>query len=135
MFLIGLYLASDVVASYGLMMQFVTIVTSISVTFFGTLQPQIISYRIQGDRVKTIRRFSYSIIVYYLLCICGLAVVVFLGSWALNLIGSNAQLPTLNILLLYSLVCFLEENHSNFAIFISSGNQVPLCRQPLFLDF
>lgn len=33
MFLIGLYLASDVVASYGLMMQFVTIVTSISVTF------------------------------------------------------------------------------------------------------
>ena len=135
MFLIGLYLASDVVASYGLMMQYVTIVTSISVTFFGTLQPQIISYRIQGDRVKTIRRFSYSIIVYYLLCICGLAVVVFLGSWALNLIGSNAQLPTLNILLLYSLVCFLEENHSNFAIFISSGNQVPFVPAALISGF
>lgn len=135
MFLIGLYLASDVVASYGLMMQFVTIVTSISVTFLGTLQPQIISYKIQGNRDMTIRRFSFSIVVFYVLCNCGLAVVVLLGPWALDLIGSNAQLPSFPILLLYSLVCFLEENHSNFAIFISSGNQIPFVPAALTSGF
>lgn len=125
MFLIGLYLFSDVVASYGLMMQFVTIVTSISVTFYNALQPQIISYKIQGDKKLTIRKFSLSIVVFYALCICGLSMVALFGPWALSLIGSNAQLPALSILLLYSIVCFLEENHSNFAIFISSGNIVP----------
>lgn len=135
MFLIGLYLASDVVASYGLMMQFVTIVTSISVTFYNALQPQIISYKIQGNRDLTIRKFSLSVIVFYGLCISGVIAVALLGPWALTLIGSNAQLPALYLLLLYSIVCFLEENHSNFAIFISSGNIVPFVPAALTSGF
>lgn len=135
MFIIGLYLASDIVASYGLLMQCATIVTSISVTFFGTLQPQIISYRVNGDKEMTIRKFSFSIIIFYILSICGFAAIAVLGPWALGLIGSNAQLPTLSIIVLYSLICFLEENHSNFAIFISSGNQIPFVPAALTSGF
>lgn len=125
LFIIGLYLSAEVVASYGLLMQCITIVTSISVTFFGTLQPQIISYRVQGDKDTTIRKFSFSVVVFYILCLCGLTTVSILGPWILELIGSNAQLPALYIVLLYSIVCLLEENHSNFAIFISTGNKIP----------
>lgn len=125
MFLVGLYLAYDDVASYGLMMQFLTIVTSISTTLFGTLQPQIISYRIQGNREMTIRKLSFSIVLYYIICLSGILGVIFLGPWILDLINSNAHLPQLHVLLIYSLVCFLEENHSNFAVFISSGNKIP----------
>lgn len=135
MFLVGLYLASDIVASYGLMMQLVTIITSVSITFFNTLQPQIISYRIQEDREKTLSRFSFSIIIYYVLCLLGLACVIILGPWILTVIGSNAQLPATSIFLLYGLVCFLEENHSNFAIFISSGNQIPFIPAALTSGF
>ena len=125
MFISGLFLSAPVVASYGLMMQLVSILSTISSTMLNTYLPKIISFRISGDRENTIKTFSFTIVVYQLLFIIGASTIVLFGPWALNVIRSNAILPTLPILLLYLSVAFLEEHHSNFAIFISTSNRIP----------
>lgn len=125
MFISGLFLSSSVIASYGLMMQLVSILSTISSTMMNTYLPKIISFRISGDRENTVKTFSFTIVVYQLLFIIGAATILLLGPWALNLIRSNAVLPTLPILLLYLSVAFLEEHHSNYAIFITTGNVIP----------
>lgn len=125
MFISGLFLTAADIASYGIMMQLVSIITSISSTLLNTFQPNIISYRVEGDRTKTIQTFSKAICVFYLMFIAGGLALVFLGPWALTVIKSNASLPALYILLTYLLISFLEEHHSNFAVFISTGNTIP----------
>ena len=125
MFISGLFLSAPVIASYGLMMQLVSILSSISSTFLNTFQPKIISARVEGDREKTIRTFSGAITVFYMIYITGAIFLVMLGPCALSLIRSNASFPALYILLAYLMVAFLEEHHSNFAVFISTGNTIP----------
>ncbi len=125
MFISGLFLSAQVIASYGLMIQLVSILSTISSTMMNTYLPKIISFRISGDRENTVKTFSFTIVVYQLLFIVGAATILVLGPWALNLIRSNAVLPTLPILLLYLSVAFLEEHHSNYAIFITTGNVIP----------
>ena len=125
LFIAGLFLASPVIASYGLLMQLVSIISTISSTFLNTFQPQIISSRIEGDRNKTIKAFSCSIAVYYIVFIVGALGLVLLGPWALTIIRSNAVLPSMCIVMIFLLISFLEEHHSNFAIFISTGNTIP----------
>lgn len=125
MFISGLFLSAQVIASYGLMMQLVSILSTISSTMLNTYLPKIISFRISGDRENTIKTFSFTIVVYQLLFIIGAITIVLLGPWALCLIRSNASLPAMSILLLFIIINFLEEHHSNFAIFITTGNIIP----------
>ena len=125
MFIAGLYLDSKDIASYGLMMQAVTVIIGISTTFYNTIQPQIISCRVEGNREKTISTFSFTMIVYYILFITGSIVLIIVGPVLLGVIGSNAILPTTTILSLYLFINLLEQNHSLFATFITTGNKVP----------
>ena len=99
--------------------------STISSTLLFTFQPRIISYRVEGNKERTIQTFSTAMAVYYSVFLIGAIGLVLFGPWILTIIHSNASLPELYILLTYLLVIFLEENHSNFAIFISTGNKIP----------
>lgn len=125
LFISGLFLSAPIIASYGLMMQLASIVATIGSTLLNTFLPKIISYRIEGDKQRTIEVFSFTIVIYQLLFIAGSIAIILLGPWALSIIRSNASLPVLHILLIYLVVAFLEENHSNFCIFITTGNTIP----------
>ena len=125
LFISGLYLVAQDVASLGLMMQLTAIISGVSSTLFNSFQPKIISHRIEGDKQRTIQTFSTAIAVYYLIFIAGAIVLILLGPWALSLIRSNATLPAMFIVVLFLVISFLEEHHSNFAVFISTGNIIP----------
>ena len=125
LFISGLYLTANDVASLGLMMQLTSIIGGISSTMFNSFQPQIISHRIEGDKVQTINTFSMAIAVFYIIFIVGAFGLVILGPWALSVIKSNASLPAMYILVLFLVISFLEEHHSNFAVFITTGNIIP----------
>lgn len=125
LFISGLFLSAPIIASYGLMMNLVSILASTGSTLLNTYLPKIISSRIEGDQNRTVKLFSFTIVAYQIIFIIGAIVIVILGPWALSIIHSNADLPVLYILLLYLIVAFLEENHSNFCIFITTGNKIP----------
>lgn len=125
MFIAGLYLTLGEFASYGLMVQLVGILGIVSCTLVQTLQPKFASLRVGDNQERLLSTFSMSLIIFYSIFIIGSIVLILGGDQILQVIKSNAELPSRVILLLYCIIMLLEYNHSNFAILISSDNKVP----------
>lgn len=125
MFIAGLYMSLEEFASYGLMVQIVGILATVASTYLQISQTNFASLRTTKNHTSLLRSFSLSLNVYYALYIAGTVVLVLFGQELLGLIRSNASLPSQLILAVYCLVIFLEYNHSNFAILISSNNNIP----------
>ncbi len=132
MFMAGLYLTSSAIASYGLMNQFVGIITGVSGTLFSSYIPKITSHIASNDNEKMIRSFSWAMNVYYLLFFAGSIVLVCLGPIVLSLIGSKATLPDTPMLIVFLVINLLEANHSNYCTLISMGNSIPFYKPGLF---
>lgn len=135
MFLAGLFLSSEEVASYGLLIQLVGIISMVSGTLFSSYNPTFSYLRISNKLSELLGTFSFTIIVYLLLFIVGSAVLIFLGPIILKFIGSNAVLPAVPIMLVYCLVVLLENNHSNFATLIVTKNEVPFFKSSIIAGF
>ena len=125
LFVAGIYLSMSEVSSYGLMIQMVTIISTISNTFFMTLVPQMTSYRVEKNNGQLTRMFSLSMNIFYVLFVSMSCFLLLLGPIVLEVIGSNAQLPSTLILTIYLIVTFLEQNHALYAGVITMGNSVP----------
>lgn len=125
MFIAGLYLSLVEFGSYGLMIQIVGLLGTVSTTFVQVSQPKFASLRTAGDIKGLLASFSDSIKVFYLLYIVGGVAVVWFGPAVLQLIKAQTVLPSTSILVVYCIIMFLEYNHSNFAILISVNNHVP----------
>ena len=128
MFIAGLYLTLTEISSYGLMIQLVTLIGSLSSMFFGTMNPKFAVYRVQNNNNKLIDQFACTQIVFYVLFMMGSSILILLGPYFLSIIESHSVLPSNCILLLYCLFVMLEFNHSNFATIIVTGNDVPFVK-------
>lgn len=128
MFIAGLYLSLEEISSYGLMIQLVTLLSTVSLIFFNTLNPKFSVYRVKGDLQNLINKFSFSMVVFYTFFIVGLIFLIIMGPWLLLLIKSNSLLPSSTILALYGIFILLEQNHSAFATIIVTGNDVPFVK-------
>lgn len=131
MFLAGLYLNSNEIASYGILRQLVGIIGPMSSTLFISYNPTFSSLRVTGDKDRLIRVFAFTMNVYYLLFIPGALLLIFLGPTALHFIGSQALLPSVAIIVMYCTMVLLEGNHSNFATLIVTNNKVPFLKSSL----
>ncbi len=131
MFFAGVYLSLAEVASLGLLMQFISLISRLSENFYLVSQPEIISLRVLGKRNDLIKRFSMTMCVYGLMFIVGSLFLIFVVPTLLQLIESKTMLPTLFIVALYCLVTFLERNHATFAAFISTGNKITFLESSL----
>lgn len=133
MFLAGLYLSKAEVASYGLMIQLVNIISVVASTFFMTFQPQFSSLRIEDNLQGFIRLFSFTMITFYLLFIFGALLLILGGNTILTYIHSNVFLPNSFILTLYLGIVLLENNHSHFATVITTKNSIPFVKPSLIV--
>jgi len=131
MFLAGLYLSLSEIASYGLMIQLMGLIMAISGTLFGIYQPRFSALRVAGNKELLIKDFAFSMNIYYVLFILGSTTLITFGPWALSIVGSNTTLPELGILIVYSFILLLEGNHSNFATFIITKNNIPFVESSL----
>jgi O-antigen/teichoic acid export membrane protein len=125
MFLSGLYLSPSEVASYGLMLQLVGIISGIASTLFSVYQPKFAELRVKNKNELLISNFAFTQNVFYILFSLGAALLILFGPTLLTIIGSNAVLPPTFIIVLFSIIMLLEGNHSNFATFIVTGNSIP----------
>ncbi|MBD5207895.1 MAG: polysaccharide biosynthesis protein [Bacteroidales bacterium] len=125
MFIAGLYFTLDEFGSYGLMVQVVQIVGTVSTTFMTISQPRLASLRTHRNTAELLSTFGRAYDIWLMLYLIGAVITILWGNDILGLIGSNAHLPGFAPLALYCLVMMLEQNHSCFAILISSDNKVP----------
>lgn len=135
MFLASLYLPLSEIASYGLMMQLVGIIMVVSSTLFAVYEPKFASLRIEKKLNKLLNDFAFSMIIYYCLFIIGSLFLIFIVPQLLILIDSNATLPPVGVLFLYSIIMLLEGSHSNFATFIVTKNNIPFVESSLIAGF
>lgn len=131
MFLAGLFLSLEEVASYGLMIQLVGIISTISSTLFYTYNPFFASLRVKLENDRLIKTFALTMNVYYILFIMGTLSLIFIIPWLLTLLGSNATLPDSYIVALFCFIMLLEGNHSCFSTMIITRNKVPFVESSL----
>ncbi len=124
-FMAGLFLPLSEIASYGLLIQLVEIISGMSGTLFIIYQPRFSFLRVKGDNDNLIRDFAFTMNVRYVIFILGMFFLMFIGQNALMLIGSNTFLPGVWIISIYTLITLLEGNHSSYATLISTGNNIP----------
>ena len=131
LFLAGLYLPLSEIASYGLMIQLVGLISTVSGTLFQISQSRFSAMRVNEDKEKLLKEFAFSMNVYYFLFTMGAIFLVFVAPWLLTEIGANAKLPSLLVMSIFALIVLLEGNHSNFAGFIITKNNIPFVQSSL----
>jgi len=130
-FLAGLFLSLEEVGSYGLMVQLVNITVSLSANYFYVSEPQFALYKVRGETDRLLKRFALTMNVFYLVFAVGTLFLIFCCPFLLDLIKSQSVLPAWPVLLVYSVVILLEQNHSLFSSIIVVGNEVPYVKPAL----
>lgn len=131
MFFSGIYLSLEEIASYGLMVQLVGVVSLLSSTMISIQKPYFSSCRVKNESQELIKNFSMYLVIFYILFLLGsVLLIVFIPS-SLHLIKSNVTLPSIWLVVLYIVIRLLETNHSNFASIIMSNNNVPFVKAAL----
>lgn len=130
-FLSGVYLSLQDVASYGLMQQIFTILGGVATTLVATYQPQFCKYRVKGDISSLSKEFSLSMMVCYLIIIVGGVSVLLLGPSLLVFIKSQSSLPASYVIGIFLIQTLLHNNHAQFAQLIVTGNKIPFVKASL----
>lgn len=125
LFYASLFLPLATIARYGLSLQVVNVLTTISLLYYASYSPYIAQSWVTKDFRNIRRIYTKSLVLMLLLYVSGSVAVLLLGDWGLNLIGSGTSLlPTYPLALLF-LVYLLDSNQSLAIQLISSENKVP----------
>lgn len=135
MFLAGVFLTLEEVGSYGLLIQLVGFMCSLSLVYFTISEPMISSLRASTKDDSAFRKFSATMIIFYSMYILGTIIMVCLMPSLLDLIHTNTKLPSASVILLFCVVYGLEQHHSCFGTFIVTDNKVPFVKPSIVAGF
>ena len=119
------YLTLEQIASYGITIQVMDVLSRCSQVLYIAYTPRLAQCRAEND-IPQLRR-------YYILCkatyigifLLGGVLWIFFGDWALRLIRSNTMFLATPMLMLALIAGFLESNHALSAGFIMADNRIP----------
>jgi O-antigen/teichoic acid export membrane protein len=127
----SLFLPLEEIASYGVTMQLIAIITGFATIYTSTYQPKIAQLRVKQDNHAIKEVYLKGQIIMLLTYLAGGIALLGLGEWALNLINSKTQLiPTL-LLLIAVFISLLESNHSIAGGILLTKNEVPFFKAAL----
>lgn len=125
LFYASIFLPLDVIAKYGLSLQVINVLTTISLLYYGSYGPYIAQGFIVKDYTDIRRIYTKSLVLMLFVYISGAIFILFCGDWGLQLIGSGTTLLGFYPLLLLFIVYLLDSNQAIAIGLISSGNKVP----------
>ena len=124
LFFSGLYLDKADVAGYGVLLQLVYAVSVLGTTVSSNLTSVFSTLRTVGDYKKIRENFYFSMGIMYCFYIVGVGAVIFLVPPVLELIDSNATLPSVFIMSLAFLYRFLQDQHCVCSVYITTQNKI-----------
>lgn len=125
------FLSLKETASYGLSLQLVNAIASISTVYFSTYQPKMQETYVQKSNNKIKSILSMALTVYYVLFIgCSLLLCTF-GIPIVEVIKSNTKLDV-SILIVLCVYMLLYKNHILFVSYIAGTNRIPYVKAFLF---
>ena len=127
----SLYLPLEIIASYGITIQLISVLSGTSQVYFNTYQPKIVQYRVQ-DNISAIRNiYIKSCIILVAVFILGGLCLLLFGSWFMNLIGSKTPLLPNVYIFTVLLISLLEANHGIAGHMLMTKNYVPFFKAAL----
>ena len=121
----SLYVSLEELGAYGITIQLISIISSLSVIYTMTYQPKIAQYRIENNLAGIKHIFVnglFFMILSYVLFGSGL---ILFGQYFFNLLDSQTSLLPPFVILIATLIAFLESNHSIAGNILLSKNEVP----------
>jgi O-antigen/teichoic acid export membrane protein len=127
----SLYLSLGEVASYGITIQIIVIISSIASVYCATYLPKIAQYRIQNNRNAIKHIYLKGCMLSVCVFLGGGLALMLLGERALSIIESKTPLLPNVYILLALLVSLLEANHAHAANIIATKNEIPFFKATL----
>jgi O-antigen/teichoic acid export membrane protein len=131
LFIAGLYLSLEDIASYGLMCQVINLITVVSTTLSALYAPRLTSLRVKKQLDLLLADFSFTLVFFVYFYLIGSLLFILFGKSLLALIGSTVILPNYGVIIAYCLVTFLETNHSIFSSLIVTNNEIPFAKSTI----
>lgn len=119
------YLSLEISGKFGLFNQILTIIITISNSYFNTYISKINYLRVKGNHDELIKIFKKALMTNYLLNFSAFLILVFLGNTFLKLIGTNYELITIIPMVITIIYRFLYNNQCLFTTFLTTKNSIP----------
>lgn len=131
-FLSGIFLGLEEVASLGLCVQIFTILVVSARVYFTTYTPYISSLWVRGSIEEVKKVFYRCQLISYSIYFLGFTVIYYSGDYLLeNLVHSNVMLPSSVVIALYGLFNLMEITHGNCCMLIATSNNIPFTKASL----
>ncbi len=131
LFIGALYLSLDIIASYGITIQIITVISSFATAYFATYQPQIVQYRTYGNIEKIRQIYLRSCkIIFSVFAVFGL-ILIFFGNDILLILRSQTMLLPKSFTSVALLIYLLEANHATAGNLLLTKNEVPFFKASL----
>jgi O-antigen/teichoic acid export membrane protein len=131
MFIGSLYLSLEQIASYGITMQLIGVISTLAGIYTATYQPKIVQFRVEQNKEAIKNLYLKGELVLFVTFVAGGLGLLLLGPWGLHFIGSKTQLMPFKIMALAVLVGFLESNHATAGNILLTKNEVPFFKASL----
>ncbi|KAA6327719.1 hypothetical protein EZS27_023319 [termite gut metagenome] len=128
----SLYLSLNVIASYGITIQIIGVISGISTIYYSTYQPQIVQYRVQNNISAIKQLYLRGCLLLYITYILGGVSLLLLGNRVLNLIGSQTPLLHIPFIIVALLILLLEANHGMAGSILATKNEIPYFKAAIF---
>lgn len=131
----SLFISLDLLGSYGITIQLISVIGTMATIYPMTFQPKIAQYRIENNiyAIKDLYiKGQMILIITYLLC--G-GVLILFGQSILNLFQSQTALLPPSIIMIATIIAFLESNHAIAGNILLSKNEVPFFKSAIISGF
>jgi O-antigen/teichoic acid export membrane protein len=127
----SLYLSLEDIASYGITIQMIGIISGIAGVYYSTYLPKIVQYRVQNMKVEIRKIWKKSCLIIAIVYVFFGLSMFFFGDWALDVIGSRTPLLQKTCIAVALVIAFLETNHGIAGGIIVTKNEIPFFRASL----
>jgi O-antigen/teichoic acid export membrane protein len=122
------YLNLSELASYGITIQIINVIASLSWVYFNSYIPNIARLRVNEDLFAIRKIYRKSLIAMTMTYIAGALVLVFAGQRLLDFLGSQTALLGSVMIVIIIIISFLEKNHAMAGSILLLRNEVPFFR-------
>lgn len=130
-FIGSLFVSLEMMASYGITMQLLTMIGTFGGIFTRVYLPKIFQWRVEGRKDLVKKIFYLSSGVMFVVFALSSVIIVLWGDWMLTMLHSGTMLLPTGLLILAFVQYYLEYNHSNSAQYLLSKNEVPFFKASL----
>lgn len=128
LFMVSSFFGLKVAASYGLSLQLVNIISSVSSMYFNLNIPRINSLQAIRNKIGIHKVFYKSLTISLIVFVVLSIGLIFVGKPIINNISEETSLVVTQILILMLLIQLLDVNHSAFAIYLTTLNYTPFVK-------